>query len=68
LEPTLRVESNKVFDTGRLLDLTINIRLGANVLKPYLTVIFKFLYSAGGFIRLGWKSLSGTNTLAYYEN
>ncbi len=32
--------------------------------KTFLSVIYKCSNQA----RLGWKSLSGTNTLAYYEN
>ncbi len=40
---------------------------GANVIN-ILSVICKFLYYAEGFVRLGWKSLRGTKTLAYHEN
>jgi len=40
---------------------------GANVIKLFLSVIYEFSYLAQVFVRLGWKSLPGTNTLAYYE-
>ncbi len=42
--------------------------LGANVIKLFLSVIYKFSYQARVFVRLGLKSMPGTNTLAYYEN
>ncbi len=41
---------------------------GSNVINPFTAVIYKFLYKARVFVRIGWKSLSGTNTPAYYEN
>ncbi len=40
----------------------------ANVIKLFLSVIYEFLYQARVFVRLGWKGLPGTNTLAYYEH
>jgi hypothetical protein len=36
--------------------------------KTFLSVIYGFSYKDIVFVRLGWKSLPGTNTLAYYEN
>jgi hypothetical protein len=36
--------------------------------KTFLPIIDLFQYKARVFVRLGWKSLPGTNTLAYYEN
>jgi len=33
-----------------------------DVIKPFLPVIYKFSYYARVFLRIGWKSLSGTNT------
>ncbi len=41
---------------------------GANVIKLFLSVIYGFLYLARVFVRLYWKSLPMTNTLAYYKN
>ncbi len=37
------------------------------ILKNILSIIYKFLYQARVFFRLGWKGLPKTNTLAYYE-
>jgi hypothetical protein len=42
--------------------------LGANVIKLFLFVTYRFSYKDTAFVRLGWKSLPWTNTLAYYEN
>ncbi len=39
-----------------------------NVIKLFTSVIDELSYYARLFIRLCWKRLSGTNTLAYYEN
>jgi hypothetical protein len=38
--------------------------------KCYTTFFrdLQFSYLASAFVRLGWKSLPGTNALAYYEN
>jgi hypothetical protein len=33
--------------------------------KTFLSVIYKFSHYAGAFVRLGWVTLLGTNTLAY---
>jgi hypothetical protein len=41
---------------------------GANVIKPFLSVIYRFPYYARVFVRLDWKSLRMTNTVAYYKN
>ncbi len=41
---------------------------GLNVLKIYTHVIDEFLYKARAFLRINWKSLEGTSTLAYYKN
>jgi hypothetical protein len=41
---------------------------GANVMKHFTAIIYEFLCQAKVFVRLGWKSLPDTNTLAYYEN
>ncbi len=41
---------------------------GVNLIKLFLSVIYEFLNSARVFVRLGWKRLPGTNTLAYYEH
>ncbi len=41
---------------------------GANVITDFLSVIYIFSYLARMFVRLGWRSLTKTNTLAYYEN
>jgi hypothetical protein len=41
---------------------------GANVIKLCTVVMYDFLYKAKVFVRLGGKSLLGTNTLAYYKN
>ncbi len=40
---------------------------GANVIDLFLSVIYGFSYQATAFVRLSWKSLPGTNTLAYYN-
>ncbi len=40
---------------------------GANVIKLSLSVINEFSYQARVFVRLGRKSLEGTNTTANYE-
>ncbi len=36
--------------------------------KTFLSVIYGLLYQARVFVRLDWKGLPMTNTLAYYEN
>ncbi len=36
--------------------------------KPFLAVICEFWYKSRAFVRLGWKSLLGAITLAYYEH
>ncbi len=41
---------------------------GANVIKPLLSVIYVFSFESRAFVKLGYKSLIGTNTLAYYES
>jgi hypothetical protein len=41
---------------------------GPNVRKFFIQVIYKFSYSARAFLQNCWESLSGINTLAYYEN
>jgi hypothetical protein len=59
----------------------INDRSGANVIKLFTTVSYAFhnkqehlftgkarAYPTPTNIRLGWKGLAGTKTLAYYEN
>ncbi len=46
----------------------ISSTLGANLIKLFWAVIHIFSYQARVFVRLGWKSLLGTNTLAYYED
>ncbi len=40
---------------------------GAKVMKLF-SVMYGSLCKARVFVRLGWKSLPMTNTLAYYEN
>ncbi len=40
--------------------------LGAIVIKN--SVVCEFSYQARVFVRIGWKSLLGTNGLAYYNN
>jgi hypothetical protein len=42
--------------------------LGANFIKLFWFVIYRFLYYARVFVRHDWKSFPGTNTLAYYKN
>ncbi len=42
-----------------------NIATWGQCYKTFLSTIYEFLYQARVFIRLGWKSLQGTNTLAY---
>jgi hypothetical protein len=39
-----------------------------NVVKLCMSEINLFLYKARVFVRIGWKSLPGTNILAYYKN
>jgi hypothetical protein len=46
----------------------ITLRPGSNVINPFTVVIYEFSYKARVFVRIGLKSFSGTNTLAYYEN
>jgi hypothetical protein len=41
---------------------------GANVIKLFWSVTYRFSHLARVFVRLGLKSLPRTNTLAYYEN
>jgi hypothetical protein len=41
---------------------------GSNVINPFTAVICEFLYKPRVFVRMGRKSLLGTNTPAYYEN
>jgi hypothetical protein len=43
----------------------ITLGPGSNVINPFTAV---FSYKARVFVRTGLKNLSGTNTLAYYEN
>jgi hypothetical protein len=50
-----------------IIEYLSNIRFGANAIKLFTAVIYEFLYLAKVFVRLGWKSFPGTNTLAYYE-
>jgi hypothetical protein len=38
------------------------------LLNFFWLVINEFSYKAGEFVRLGWKSFTGTNTLAELEN
>jgi hypothetical protein len=38
------------------------------MLNNFLSEINEFLYNAIVFFRIGWNSLPGTNTLAYYKN
>ncbi len=38
---------------------------GPNVIKLFASVIYEHSYSSRMFVRLGWKILPGTNTLAY---
>ncbi len=45
-----------------------NTPAGANVIKLFLSVIYRFSYKATVFVTLDWKGLPRTNTLAYYEN
>ncbi len=33
-----------------------------------MSIIYEFSDEARVFVRLGWKSLPGTNTLTYYKN
>ena len=35
-----------------------------NVIKLFVSVIYEFLYYIRAFVRMSWKSLSGTNILA----
>ncbi len=46
--------------------ITLNIR--GQCYKTFLSVINRFSYYTRLFVRLGWKSLPRTNTLAYYKN
>ncbi len=38
---------------------------GANVIKLFMSIIYSFSYEARVLVRIGSKSLPGTNTLAY---
>jgi hypothetical protein len=40
----------------------------AQYYKTIYSAIYEFLYQGRVFVRLGWKSLPGTNTLACYQN
>ncbi len=40
----------------------------AQCYKTFLSVTYEFLFYARVFVRLGWKSLPGTNSPLYYEN
>jgi hypothetical protein len=46
----------------------ITLTPGAGVRKLFLSVIYGFSYLATVFVRLDWKILRMTNTLAYYKN
>ncbi len=50
------------------LGVLLKHRPGANVIKLFTAVIYEPSYYARVFVRLCWKILPGTNTLAYYEN
>ncbi len=43
----------------------ITLAPGGNVVILSLSVIYKFSYQAIAFVRIDWKSLPRTNTLAY---
>jgi hypothetical protein len=34
----------------------------------FMSIIYSFLYQARVFLRISWKRLPGSNTLAYYES
>jgi hypothetical protein len=61
--------SNKILAYNKKISFThITGAPGANFIKLFMSVIYKFSYKARVFVRLGLKSMPGTNTLAYHEN
>jgi hypothetical protein len=52
------------------MDVKVLIKLApwASDIKLFTSVIYQSSNLARVFVRLGWKGLPGTNTLAYYEN
>jgi hypothetical protein len=46
---------------------TLDTHPGANVIKLFTGVSYEFCKKLV-FVGLGWKSLPGKNTLAYYKN
>ncbi len=53
-----------IYDTKSFIALS----KGANVIKLFLSVIYRFLCKARVLFSLGWKSLPMTNAQAYNEN
>ncbi len=53
-----------------VLDSTVLLKsdLGPMLLNFFTSVIYELFYQAKVFVRLDWKSIPMTNTLAYYEN
>ncbi len=60
--------SKAIFELETVDKIHRQLRPGANAIKPFAAVINEFSYLARAFVRLGLKSMPGTNTLAYYEN
>jgi hypothetical protein len=46
----------------------MKLTTGVNLVKLFTSVTYEFLYSARLFVKLGWKSLPGTNTIAYCKH
>jgi hypothetical protein len=47
---------------------SLSLSPGANVIKLFLSLIYGFSYKTRVFIRLVWKNLPMTITVAYYED
>jgi hypothetical protein len=46
----------------------ITLAPGADAIKRFISVIYEFFLYDRVFVRIGWKGLPGTNTLAFYKN
>ncbi len=58
------LSQGEIYDTKSFIALSP----GANVIKLFLSVIYRFLCKARVLFSLGWKSLPMTNAQAYNEN
>jgi hypothetical protein len=62
------LERRRILKEKNFLNFLNFLHSGANVIKLFLPVIYRFSYKATVFVILDWKSLPMTNALVYYEN